>query len=123
MEAQGTVQAEVEVYRMKERVKIVKEVRDDYLIEDVDTGKQYLADKAWFHNKYMSDKELIPIHQEVWDKLQNLSLQLHQLKRANSRLKDEVRKKDREAEAERKKKKKKQHIRKGQKRGAHGRNG
>lgn len=40
------------IYAPKERVKILKEVRADYLIEDIDTGRQYLIDKTYFHRKY-----------------------------------------------------------------------
>lgn len=121
VEAQGTVQAEV--YYTRERVRIVKEVRLDYLVEDEETGKQYLIDKDYFGRKYIQESELVPIHDEVWQKLKEQAEQLHQLRRANSRLKNEVRGLRRAAEEERKKKPKKQHIRKGQKRGAHGRNG
>lgn len=106
------------VYVMKERVKIVKEVRDDYLIEDLETGKQYLVDKHYFHRKYVTENELIPVHQEVWDKLHNQALQLHQLKRANSRLKDSERALRKDNEAIRKQYGlPKQHYRNGRKRG------
>lgn len=80
-----------EVYFMKERVKVIREHGADYLVEDVDSGKQYLIDKSYFHRKYATEGELLPIHQEVWDKMDVQARQLHQLKRANSRLKDETR--------------------------------
>lgn len=112
------------VYVVKERVKIVEDVGADYLIEDLDTGNQYLVDKHYFHRKYVTEEELLPIHQEVWDKLDSQARQLHQLKRANSRLKESERELRKDNESLRKKYGlPKQHYRNGRKRGKHGRNG
>lgn len=113
MTAEGTA----EVYYTKERVRIIKEHGLDYLVEDLETGKQYLIDQHYFKRKYATESELIPVHTELWDKLQSQANQLHQLKRANSRLKTEVRDLRRAAEEERKAKKERQHYRNGQKRG------
>jgi hypothetical protein len=40
------------VYAPLERVVIIREVRADYLIEDLETGQQYLVDQTYFRRKY-----------------------------------------------------------------------
>lgn len=105
------------VYVVKERVKIVREVRMDYLVEDLDTGKQYLIDQSYFRRKYVAEAEHLPIHTEVWEKLENQAYQLHQLKRANNRLRAELRSARRAHAKLQKEKPEVQHYRNGQKRG------
>lgn len=108
---------------MKERVKIVREHNQDYLIEDVETGKQYLIDQSYFRRRYTPEAEHLPIHTEVWEKLEKQAQELHQLKRANSRLRGELRS-TRKAKAKLQKEKPEvQHYHNGQKRGRHGRHG
>lgn len=112
-----------EVYVNNERVKIIREVRADYLIEDVATGKQYLIDKSYFHKRYLSEREYLPIHTEVWQKLENQAMQLHQLRRANSRLKNKLRKLRKQTEEKRAQSPESAHYRNGRKRGRFGHNG
>lgn len=112
-----------EVYVMRERVQIVKEVRADYLIEDVTTGRQYLVDKTYFHRHYITENDLIPVHTEIWEKLQNQALQIHQLKRANTKIRNELRKTRRILADMENTQKEKKHYRNGRKRGKYGRNG
>lgn len=114
MTAAGTTEV---IYVTKERVRIILEHGLDYLVEDLDTGKRYLIDQSYLRRKYSVEGEVIPIHTEVWNKLENQALQLHQLKRANSRLKNEVRELRRQAEEARKGKTERHHYRNGQKRG------
>jgi hypothetical protein len=40
------------IYQVSEKVVIIRTVGLDYLVEDVDTGKQYLVDRAYFKRKY-----------------------------------------------------------------------
>lgn len=106
-----------EIYYRKERVRIIKEVRSDYLIENVDTGTHYLIDKIVFARNYASEGELIPVHTEVWQKLDNQGLQLFQLRRANTNLRKKLRRSERRVTELLGEQKKKQHYRNGQKRG------
>jgi hypothetical protein len=117
MEEQAVQTGREEVYVMRERVKVVKEVRDDFLIEDIDSGQQFLIDKEVFRRKYIQESELVPVHQEVWDRMENQALQLYQMKRANTDMRNQLKSARQELDKLRGKRKEKQHYRNGQKRG------
>lgn len=105
------------VYQNRERVRIIKEHGLDYLIEDVDTGKQYLVDRTYFHKRYDAEGERIPIHTELWERMQELANDNYQLKRTLKNKDRELKGERKKLEALRKKIKPEQHYRNGQKRG------
>jgi hypothetical protein len=107
---------------MVEKVKIVKENGADFLIEDLETGKQYLIDKTYFGRRYTPENPL-PIHTELWEKLEAQAEELYKVKRNNIKLRKELKRERRKRGKEQKEKPEVQHLRKGQKRGRHGRNG
>lgn len=115
---------EAEAYYIKtERVRIMEEQEYGYLIEYVESGRIYAIDKEYFHSKFRSEADQLPVHQELWDKMHQQALELHQLKCANTNMRKELRGERKKFESLRKKTEPKQHIRKGQKRGSYGRNG
>lgn len=65
----------------------------------------------------------LPIHTEVWAKLDAQNKEMHQLKRANSRLKSEVRALRKERAKLIEEQMERHHYRNGRKRGRYGRNG
>jgi hypothetical protein len=105
------------VYQNNERVIIVKEHGLDYLIEDTETGKQYLVDKTYFHKRYASEEERLPVHTELWERMQALSAENYQLKRTLKHRDKDLKSEKKRTEALRKKLKPEQHYRNGQKRG------
>lgn len=114
MEAlQGVTQDDRVIYTFNERVVIVRELEQDYLIEDLNTHKQYLVDKVYFRRRYIAETELIPMHQEVWNKLDQQARELHQLKKANSRLRGELRSLRKQYAKLKKDKKETQHYKNG----------
>ena len=40
------------IYQSTEKLVIIKELKLDYLVEDVDTGRQYVVDKTYFTKRY-----------------------------------------------------------------------
>ena len=105
------------VYQNRERVKIVREVGLDYLIEDIDTGKQYLIDKAYFEKKYISEEERLPVHTDLWERIQLLSSDNYGLRRTVIKLRKDLTGERKKNDNLRKKLKPTQHYRNGQKRG------
>lgn len=110
-------------YQRKEKITVISYDGKDYLVKDEDTEKHYLIDATYFRRHYEAIENTLPVHTELWDKLQQQAETLHKLKRANSRLKSELRSERRVSEKLRKERSKKEPLRKGQKRGKHGRNG
>jgi hypothetical protein len=111
------------VYQRKEKVTVIAYDGRDYLVEDTETGTHYMIDQHYFRRHYESTADRLPIHQEVWDKLDKQARELYQLKQANTKLRDELKGERKKFESYRKGKPKNNHYRNGQKRGSHGRNG
>lgn len=111
---QGTTEV---IYQNNERVKIIKEHGLDYLIEDVSTGKQYLIDKTYFAKRYTSEEERLPVHTDVWERIQVLSADNYSLRRAIIKLRGTLKGERKKLAAALDKKKERQHYRNGQKRG------
>ena len=104
------------VYRAKQRLRILGEQGLDYIVED-EQGRTYMYDREKFHRDYASEDDNLPVHTDVWEKLDQQARDLHHVKRANSRLKDEVRGLRKQLEQQRKERGERQHYRNGQKRG------
>jgi hypothetical protein len=111
------------VYQRKEKVTVVSFDGKDYMVRDNDTGRHYMIDAHYFRSHYEAEASGLPVHTEVWDKLDALAFELYQVKRANTKLRKANKEKRKHKEKKRKEQPEAKHYRNGQKRGRHGRNG